>query len=197
MRLAWVWAAAGVIGLHGTLFIAVRPAEGLGAGRVRPVIGNTEVEGVVHARVVQSHVPLPILKGVAPKEVPQGPRSRLARPEASVPAGSAHDSTATATANAGIYFFERGSLDRIAEPVGEWTIDTSLLPPTGESSFQVSIWVSMRGEIEKWDVKSSTLDEDITAAVFARLNETVMNPALIGTRPVASVLHFELSAERQ
>lgn len=94
-------------------------------------------------------------------------------------------------------YFESGALDRIAEPVGEWALDTSLLPLTGESTFQISIWISARGDIEKWEVKSLSLDEDLTTAIFARLNDTVMNPGRVGDKPVASVLRFELSAERQ
>jgi len=94
-------------------------------------------------------------------------------------------------------YLESGALDRTAEPVGEWALDTSLLPLNGESSFQVAIWVSARGEIEKWEVTSASTSEEQAAAIFSRLNDTVMNPALIGTQPVASVLRFELRAERQ
>lgn len=94
-------------------------------------------------------------------------------------------------------YFESGALDQTAEPVGEWTLDTSLLPLTGESSFRVAIWVSARGEIERWEVRSDNMSDEFAAAIFARLGDTVMNPARISLEPVASVLRFELSAQRQ
>lgn len=90
-----------------------------------------------------------------------------------------------------------GALDRPARPVGEWVLDISLLPPSEVYLFRLTIWVSAQGNIERWKVDSDRLAENQAAAVFAQLGDTIMNPALLGNMPVASVQHLELSVERQ
>lgn len=195
MRAAFVWAVLGAVGIHGAALVAIQRAGDPASRRVPPTIRSAG--DLLQVRIV-SVTPALRVAPTAPLEVPThldtpSPRSKPAETQ---PVRPAERENANATSDKGTYF-ERGALDRLAEPVGEWTIDTSLLPLTGESTFQATIWVSAAGEIEKWEITSTVLGDDVTTAIFARLNDTVMNPALIGTRPVASVLRFELSAERQ
>jgi hypothetical protein len=179
-------------GLHAVVIVAIR-AGGLETGR-SPSTGSLD-EAWVQARVVYAAQP-PLNGQAFVQKMSSAPASRSASKFAR-PTDQVEDGNSTRSASGGVHYFESGDLDQVAVPVGEWTIDTSLLPLTGECTFQVSIWVSARGEIEKWEAKSSMLDEDVTTGIFARLNETVMNPALIGVKPMASVLRFELSVERQ
>ena len=187
------WAVAGALGLHVVLFLAIGAGD-LEARREPPAV----VKAGMTARVVRVAVVLqvgersvttspPLSRTLAPRRE----QITATRPASSEPSVSAEARPAEST------YFESGTLDQTAEPVGEWTLDTSLLPLTGESRFQVAIWVSTRGEIERWEVKSDTVSDELAAAIFARLDDTVMNPARIGLKPVASVLRFELNAERQ
>jgi hypothetical protein len=186
------------LALHAVVILAMLATQEPPA--VRAAAASSAAKDVVRARVVRPREAAPAPDVVAPPRASMETRSHAVKPGAlpttshvsAADSGSSIASTSDATR-----YFERDALDRTAEPVGEWTIDTSLLPPTGECTFEVSIWISAKGEIEKWEATSATLAEDVTASIFARLNDTVMNPALIGTKPVASVLRFELSAERQ
>ncbi|MDO9439233.1 MAG: hypothetical protein Q7T95_27705 [Hydrogenophaga sp.] len=182
------------------MIIAMLTAQEPPAARAAAASSAANDVVVVRARVVRPREAAPVPGVVAPPKASMETRSHAVKSGA-LPAAnhvSAADSgSSNAATSDAIQYFERDALDRAAEPVGEWTIDTSLLPPTGECTFEVSIWISAKGEIEKWEATSASLAEDVTASIFARLNDTVMNPALIGTKPVASVLRFELSAERQ
>lgn len=184
MRASFWGAVAGALGLHVVAILAICESP--------PEARRPAAVARVEARVVRV-IEVPRVERPYSSSVP------TLKPDTNRQPSSAHGkSTRVAEFQDPQHLYlETGSLDRTAEPVGEWALDTSILPVNGESKFEVSIWVSAHGEIEKWEVQSETVDADLADAIFARLNATVMNPALIGTRPVASVLRFELRAERQ
>lgn len=189
MRASLCWAVAGAVALH---VAAIWTLGGASHSSRRVDVPHIATAEKFDARVIRV--------AVAPAaERPAFPRNATSHPAATGRSTPRPDESASSkeVEDPSPLYLESGALDQTAEPVGEWVLDTSLLPPNGEITFQVAIWVSARGEIEKWEVTSASVNEELSAAIFARLNDTVMNPALVGTKPVASMLRFELRAERQ
>lgn len=181
------------LALHAAVFLAIDGAD-LEARREPPAVAKKGMKArVVRVDVVPQAKEAPVATRTPPPSLQAPRREQVVANRSASPALPALAETQPVEP----VYFESGALDQTAEPVGEWTLDTSLLPLTGESIFHVAIWVSERGEIKRWEVKSDTLGDELSAAIFARLADTVMNPARIGNKPVASVLRFELSAERQ
>jgi hypothetical protein len=182
LRSSHIGAVVGALGLHALALALTWPLrlEKVGA-KLAP--GNDALYAVL----------LPQEGGHAPKTVLETRQDAPKKPP------NAHAETARAALDVrdAKSYRESSAVDQIAVPVGEWGINTSLLPVGSPCKFIITIWISARGKLDKWEVQSDAISEELIEAVFRQFDDTVMNPALIGAIPVASVQRLELVVERQ
>jgi hypothetical protein len=94
-------------------------------------------------------------------------------------------------------YLEPDQVDYAARPVGEWVINTQLWPIGQRSKVKVKLWISSIGAIDKWEVIEAEPSELVAKAGLEPLNETLLNPALAGGVPVASIQFLEFVVDRQ
>ncbi|APW39037.1 hypothetical protein RD110_18985 [Rhodoferax koreense] len=89
------------------------------------------------------------------------------------------------------------AVDQPAEPLGDWMIDTEVLPRGKSLRVVLKLWISATGVIDHWAL-SGVQDDDETLArrALARLPETLIQPAFLNHLPVPSVRQLEIVLTR-
>lgn len=88
-------------------------------------------------------------------------------------------------------YFDVDQLDKKAEPVGEWVVDTRVWPHTPKS-VKIEFWVSDKGLIDRWNFLDILQPSPELIQFLQPLPHTLMNPAWRQGKPVPSRLRVEL-----
>jgi hypothetical protein len=83
-------------------------------------------------------------------------------------------------------------VDQAAEPVGDWVIDTDMLPRGASLRVVLQLWVSAAGGIDRWDLVGDTDSTTRARRALSDLARTPMQPAFRDQLPVASFRQLEL-----
>lgn len=79
-----------------------------------------------------------------------------------------------------------------AAPVIDWVINSSALPSDASGSVIFTVWISADGVIDYFEIQDIESQQPWVLAAFSALGQTVMVPASLNERSVASVLTVEL-----
>lgn len=87
-------------------------------------------------------------------------------------------------------------VDQPAMPVGEWVINTQAWPPHTTTRVIVKVWISAKGQIDKWELVDASASDPFALEGFKSIKETILNPAWLNGVPVASFRLLEMDIER-
>lgn len=102
-------------------------------------------------------------------------------------------------------YYPISEVDRTAEPVGEWVINSSIWPLGNQYTLVVDLWISATGVLDHWAVVTSeggysqqdaAQAKEAAQTILLDLHKTPINPALRDGRPVASYRRIALDIER-
>lgn len=85
------------------------------------------------------------------------------------------------------------AVDQAAEPLGDWVIDSNVLPPGRPLRIVLKLWVSATGIIDHWTLSGVQDDDEALARqALARIPETLIQPAFLNHVAVPSFRQLEM-----
>lgn len=89
------------------------------------------------------------------------------------------------------------AVDQAAEPLGDWVIDTEILPPGRTVQVVLKLWISATGVIDQWSFSGvAGDDEELARRALAGLSKTLIQPAFLNHIPVSSFRQLEVVLAR-
>ncbi len=84
-------------------------------------------------------------------------------------------------------------VDQAAEPLGDWVIDTNVLPPGRSLHVELKLWISSTGVIDQWELSGVEEDDQALAQLaLARVSSTLFQPAFLNSSPVPNFRQLEI-----
>lgn len=123
--------------------------------------------------------------------IAQAPPPRLV---SSQPARGLLDHGATSPERFGYLPFDQ--VDQAAEPVGDWAIDTDMLPRGVTLRVVLQLWISAAGAIDRWELVGDADSTTRARRALSDLARTPMQPAFRNQAPVASYRQLEIILQR-
>lgn len=87
-------------------------------------------------------------------------------------------------------------VDQAAEPLGDWVIDTDMLPRGMTLRIVLQVWISAAGGIDRWELVGDTDSTAIARRALVDLSRTPMQAAFLKQQPVASFRRLEILLQR-
>jgi len=91
------------------------------------------------------------------------------------------------------FYHPASGIDSPAQLVGEWYV-LSELWPGDVRKIQVRLWISAKGNIDRWKVLEPSSSEKVRASL-EWIGRSILNPAKKNGLPVASMMDIELSLD--
>ena len=104
-------------------------------------------------------------------------------PEPPAPAGAATPSN--------MLYVPAALADQAPVPLGDWVLAEEPWPD-GVGAVQITLWIDAEGRIERTLLLGAAADDPRVQALFARIADTPMQPARVGTGDVHSVMTVEI-----
>jgi hypothetical protein len=82
-------------------------------------------------------------------------------------------------------------------PLGDWVIDTDVLPRSYTLRLVLQLWISANGTIDHWDLVGDTANPVLAAKALAHLDQTPLQPALLNQLAVPSLRQLEIVVTRE
>lgn len=189
-RASFLWALAGSIGLHALTAYSLWPQTPL-----RPAHPNTLL---VHAQILPVHEN--IGTAVQPPPISKSPPIPL-HPVTPVSAGDSHlppHMAEIAVEPEPVPLVEQGGyfpineVDEPATPLGDWLVDTEVLPHGYTLRLVVLVWISASGNIDKWELDSLSGNKAYALKALTDLDRTSVNPAMRNNIAVPSYRRLEM-----
>lgn len=190
-RRALTWAAVASLGFHaallgwlwpgGTTRMATPQKQYVEAYLVplqAPPLANAPTSANLSPPPLE--VPAPRPTG-APTPKPQSPYMTLeAAPSADEPQG----------------YLPFDAVDQAATPLGDWRIDTDLLPRGTSLNIVLKLWISSTGVIDRWEAEATEGDQALASRALAELGQTTLQPAFLNHVAVPSYRQLEIVVSR-
>jgi len=85
------------------------------------------------------------------------------------------------------------AVDQAAVPMGDWMIDTDVMPPGRSLRVVLKLWISATGVIDHWELSGIAGDEEALARrALTNLSKTLFQPAFLDQVPVPSFRQLEI-----
>lgn len=188
-RLALVLAVLAAVLLHAAAWCWLSaPQVGRGAGGrgdTPPPWHTRQLPPPEHSAPAQQAKPNASPQPLAPRGLAQPPAERLA----ATPTPPSADQTGAPQAG---QYLDANQVDRPPAPLSDWVLDEHLPWPSELPVVELRLWISVSGRIDRVDLQGAAADHPGVRALFARLAQTPMEPALLGPNPVASMMRIQL-----
>lgn len=89
------------------------------------------------------------------------------------------------------------AVDQPAMPLGDWVIDTDVLPRGFTLRLVLQLWISAGGTIDHWDLVGNTANPVLAGKALAHLDQTPIQPALLNQVAVPSLRQLEVVVTRE
>lgn len=190
------WATLGSVALHTCLFGIFWP-------RIPPRLA-TASPALIHAELIadtSSSLP-PTTNSNAPAIDPTPTASAPSRPVKSLAARppaapEIPDAPVTPTTPAATGYLPIDAVDQPAMPLGDWVIDTDVLPRGYTLRLMLHIWISAGGTIDHWDMVGETANPELAEKALAHLDQTPIQPAVLNHIAVPSLRQLEVVVTRE
>lgn len=103
----------------------------------------------------------------------------------------------TSKAPAATGYLPIDSVDQPAMPLGDWVIDTDVLPRGYTLRLILQLWISAGGTIDHWDLVGGTANPMLAGKALAHLDQTPIQPALLNQVAVPSLRQLEVVVTRE
>lgn len=186
------WALAGSLGLHILVAGLLRqPTPPRQKGSVRVVVVQAELISEPARLSVTSHPPAKLAQ---PPTLPSVPLTAKAPPipeRSQQPLPAATDTDISDNV-APLGYLPIDAVDEPAVPLGDWIIDTEVLPPHYTLRLVLTLWISAEGTIDKWELQDETGNQALARQALAYLDKTPIQPALLNHIAVPSFRRLEI-----
>ena len=186
------WALAGSVGLHALIAYSFWPRTPL-----RPARSLTTV---VHAQLL---LPPDLAASTpAPSMPPPAPTAAVAASLAQAPADTPSpvqphaaeppvNPTSLPPADQEGYL-SIDEVDEPASPIGDWRIDTEVLPHGYTLRLVILVWISATGNVDKWELDSQSGNKAYALKALVDLDRTTLRPAMRNNIAVPSYRRLEI-----
>lgn len=190
----WGWAVLGSVTLHAGLLAVFWP-------RIPPRLVLTQGT-VIEARILPpppSHdtTAAPLAAAVPPPVAPARPPkvTTQATPAASSPVAPQEEAHTTAPNLAG--YLPIDAVDEPAVPLGDWAIDTDVLPRGYTLRMVLQLWISATGTMDQWTLVDDGGNAELAYKALATLSQTPIRPAQLHLTAVPSYRQLEVVLTRE
>ena len=191
-KATFFWALVGSIGLHALVAYSFWPRTPLRPVRTLTTVVHAELLPPPGLAASTAPPPIPLPAPVAAIEAPLDPASADAsspvQPHAVEP--PANPASLPPADRDG--YLSIDEVDAPAIPIGDWRIDTEVLPHGYTLRVVILVWISATGNVDKWELDSQSGNKAYALKALVDLDRTTLRPAMRNNISVPSYRRLEI-----